>query len=848
MIDAQDWGRLKELFISASEMDAAERRELLDGVAADDPGIAARLGTLLDAHDRSGGFLEDRVAREAEAMIEEAASSAWIGRRLGAYAIVRLLGRGGMGMVFLGERVDGSFVKHVAVKVVGAPVASESLLRRFAVERQTLAQLEHPNIARLLDGGATPDGFPYLVMEYVPGEPIDRHCELHGLDVDARLRLFLDVCGAVEHAHRNLVVHRDLKPSNILVTPDGTVKLLDFGIAKLLEIEPGGASYRTRTEAAALTPEYASPEQVRREPITTSCDVYTLGLLLHRLLTGEHPYTFPDTSLAAAARVICDEAPERPSDALARRARSDGDPSAARRARRLRGDLDNIVLTALRKEPSRRYSSVDALAADVRRHLDGLPVQARGDSVAYRAAKFVRRHRVPVAAAAVVLLSLVVGIVATARQAERARHEARLANEQRDRAEAMSTFLQGMLGAADASAYSAGRGRGVATTVAEVLDRAAERAGTDFKGRPEAEAAIRTTLGKTYRTLGILDASETQLRRAVELERRLVGEHDPEFADTSAWLAATLAAKGKADEAEPILRDAVAILRASLPERAGRLAMAVNELGLVRWSRGDAAGAETLFLEVIDLTRRYVPGGHPVAAAALGNLGLVRDAHGDLDGAIRFYREALAALKALPESKPVEIAISTANIATALRLRGQYDESERLARESLDLFTAALGADNATFVAPSWTNLAELHRLEGRFADAEREVDGALATLHAKLPPEHPMTAWAEGVRGMILTDTGRAAAGEPSLRRALELARHIFAPRDRRTALAAIQLGHCLTVERKFGDAEPLLVDGARDLEAALGPDHPRTRLARTWIAELKAQENAAHGRSTYR
>jgi serine/threonine protein kinase/tetratricopeptide (TPR) repeat protein len=848
MSDAEHWDRLKELFISAAEMDAAGREALVDRVKEDDPELAARLATLLESHDRTGGFLQPEVAREAAAIVGEAASSAWIGRRLGPYAIVRLLGHGGMGTVFLGERVDGSFTKQVAVKVVGAPTASEALVRRFAVERQALAQLEHPNIARLLDGGATPDGCPFLVMEYVPGDPIDRHCDLRGYDVEARLRLFLDVCGAVEHAHRNLVVHRDLKPSNILVTPDGTVKLLDFGIAKLLEIEPGGAPFRTRTEVAALTPEFASPEQVRREPITTSCDVYTLGLLLHRLLTGEHPYAFPDTSLAAVERVICEQAPERPSDALARRARADGDPSAARRARRVLGDLDNIVLTALRKEPSRRYASVGALAADVRRHLDGLPVLARGDSVAYRATKFVRRHRVPVAAAAVVLLSLVAGIVATARQAERARREARLANEERDRAEAMSSFLQGMLGAADASAYSAGRGRGVATTVAEVLDQAAERAGIDFRDRPEAEAAIRTTLGKTYRTLGLLDASEKQLRRAVELERRLVGEHDPEFADTSAWLAATLAAKGKSDEAEPILRDAVSILRASLPERAGRLAMAVNELGLVRWSRGDPTGAETLFLEVIDLARRYVPGGHPVAAAALGNLGLVRDAHGDLDGAIRFYREALAALEALPDSKPVEIAISKANIATALRLRGQYDESERLLRESLDLFTTALGADNATFVAPSRANLAELHRLEGRFADAEREVDGALATLHAKLPPEHPMTAWAEGVRGMILTDTGRAVAGEPLLRRALELARHIFAPRDRRTALAAIQLGHCLTVERKFAEAEPLLADGARDLEAALGPDHPRTRLARTWLAELKARRNAAQDGSTYR
>jgi tetratricopeptide (TPR) repeat protein len=571
-----------------------------------------------------------------------------------------------------------------------------------------------------------------------------------------------------------------------------------------------------------------------RARITTSSDVYALGVLLYRLLTGEQPYTFPDSSLASAERVICEEEPERPSEKLARRGASGRDAAVGRMARRIRGDLDNIVLAALRKEPERRYASVERLAEDVRRHLDRLPVAARGDSVVYRASRFVRRHRVQVVAGVIVVLSLVSGLIAATWQAQRARREARLANDQRARAEAMSTFLEGMLGAADASAYGVGRGRGVTTTVADVLDQAADKAGTDFAGRPDAEAAIRTTLGKTYRSLGILDKSEKQLRRAVELERGLVGEHHPDYADAEAWLATTLYAQGKLDDAEKSLRDAIPILRTSLPQRAARLAAAANDLGLVLWSRGDPASAEPWLLETIDITRRYIPGGHPIAGAALGNLGLIHDAHGDLDGALGFYRESVAALEKLPGPKPFEIGIAKGNIATALRLRGQYEESERTMHESIDLLTAALGADNATFVAPSQANLAELHRVEGRFADAEREIDAAIAILQAKLPSGHPMIAWAESVRGMIFTDTGRAEQGEPPLRRALEFSRRVYLPHDRRTALAAIQLGHCLTIEKKFAEAEPLLTDGARDIEAALGPDHPRSRLARTWLADL--------------
>jgi serine/threonine-protein kinase len=839
MTDASSWARLKELFFIASEMSRAGQEELLAELAPGEPEIAARLSRLLAAHERTGGFVENALSREADSMLTDAAASAWIGRRVGPYEIVRLLGRGGMGTVFLAERADGAFEKQVAVKLVSAPVASETLLRRFAAERKTLAQFEHPNIARLVDGGATAEGVPYLVMEYVDGLPIDRYCEEKSLGVTARLELFLSVCDAVENAHRHLVVHRDLKPSNVLVTREGTVKLLDFGIAKVVSGDSEASLQRTATKMDALTPAYASPEQVRGGPITTSTDVYALGILLHRLLTGDHPYEFPDSSLAAAERVICEQEPERASDALVRKAREVGDAAATRRARRVRGDLDKIVQQALRKEPPRRYGSVGELAEDVRRHLSGRAIAARSDSAWYKTAIFVRRHRVQVAAGALVAASLLAGIAVATRQARRAEAE-------RAKAQELNRFLQGMLGAADSSWYSAGRAHGSATTVSQVLDQAAERAGVDFVDRPEIEATIRTTLGKTYRSLGLLGPSEAQLRRAVELERRLVGEDHPDFADTSSWLAQTLMGEAKLDEAEPMLRHSIAVMRGALPARAARLVGAINDLGLLLWGRGDTEKAEPAFLEAIALSRRYLGDGAPIEAAALGNVGLIHDARGDLDGALDFYRQALAALERIPGPPFFEHAISQSNIATVLRIRGQYPESERLYNEALATLEKTLGPDDATFVAPMLANLADLHRLEGRIAEADREINRSLDLLAAKFPRDHPLFGWAEAVHGLVLLESGHVTEGEASLRRALDVCRRSFRPNDRRTALTEAELGHCLAIEHRYVEAEPLLVEGSENLSKALGDGHPRTKLARSWLAEMHTDEVTPRPRTT--
>lgn len=444
MITPADWQRVKEAFHSAVELDPEQRKSFLDEFRSSEPELFRELESLL-AHQQPTVQVFDDKALLLSGLAQDDPLP-WEGRKIGAYQVVAKIGEGGMGAVFQAIRVDDHYLKNVAIKVVRAACATQPYLQRFRGERQILATLDHPHIAHLLDGGATEDGLPYLVMEYVSGLPIDEYCDQHKLSIEERLKLFLKVCSAVEYAHQKLVIHRDLKPANILVTSEGQPKLLDFGIAKLLDPE---LYFQTidadGTNAWPMTPEFASPEQVRGDQITTASDVYSLGVVLYRLMTGHAPYILPGTGMAQWSRVILETEPERPSIIVERQPENSGPQSTGKPAnsdeiaqarstrvhalrRTLSGDIDNIVLMALRKDPARRYASVEQLANDIRRTLDGLPVTARPDTITYRVGKYVRRHRVLVTAAALVVLSLTAGMFISLRQA-------RIAEQQRAVAE-----------------------------------------------------------------------------------------------------------------------------------------------------------------------------------------------------------------------------------------------------------------------------------------------------------------------------------------------------------------------------------------------------------------------------
>ncbi len=445
-MNLEKWEKAKEIFNSALESKEGQRTAFLHSACGDDQELRTEVETLLASFANAENFIETPAMADALKLVDDHHGEAFAGRRIGHYTLIKEIGQGGMGTVYLATRADDEYKKRVAIKLIKRGMDSDDILRRFRNERQILASLDHPNIAKLLDGGTTDEGLPFFVMEYIEGQPLTNYCDSHRLSTLERLKLFREICAAVQHAHQNLIVHRDLKPSNIVITPEGTPKLLDFGIAKFLNPNLSPQTMApTATMMRMMTRDYASPEQVRGEPITTASDIYSLGVLLYKLLTGHQPYQFKTPLRQEMERVICESTPERPSTMVARTETidtADGattmitpesvsnsrDTQPEKLKRALSGDLDNIILMAMRKEPQRRYASVAEFSEDIRRHLEGLPVLAMKDTFKYRASKFIKRHRVGVAATVLIILTLVGGIIATVIQAGRA-------ERQRERAE-----------------------------------------------------------------------------------------------------------------------------------------------------------------------------------------------------------------------------------------------------------------------------------------------------------------------------------------------------------------------------------------------------------------------------
>jgi eukaryotic-like serine/threonine-protein kinase len=572
---AERWRQVDALLDRVLDLPRDSRATFLDSSRTADPAVRAEVLRLLAAQHGAERFLARPAGEFALSMLASGAEV--VDRdelpspsRIGPYRVLREVGRGGMGRVFLAERDDPELRQRVALKVLRGGLASSHLVRRFLDERQILASLDHQNIARLLDGGITEDRLPWFAMEYVDGIPIDRYCAENRLDLSARLQLFLPVCDAVQYAHRNLVVHRDLKPSNILVTADGRVKLVDFGIAKLLAPEAGAEGGElTHAGARPMTPGYASPEQLRGEPVSTASDVYAAGVLLYMLLAEQHPHLVPGRPAHEVARAILEEVPRPPSAV-----------SATGLRRRLRGDLDTIVLTGMRKEAERRYATVEQLAADIRRHLGGLPVTARPDTWGYRTGKFVRRHRTGVAGAVAFGVLLVgYGFTVTV-HAERIGREAAKTEQVRD-------FLVSLFTEADP-----GVTQGREPTASELVDEGARRVKTELADQPEIQAEMMATLGQVYLALGRYREASEQLTAALTIQRGIVAVPDEVEARTAQLLASALHFLGRLHEAEAIVREVVHIRRALHGESDHRVGRVLNDLGDLLHTKGELREAE----------------------------------------------------------------------------------------------------------------------------------------------------------------------------------------------------------------------------------------------------------------
>jgi len=900
------WARVSPILDELLERPEAEWAGLVEQRCGGDEELRREVLRLLSAHAHAGGFLSQPAFDLAPTITDQAASAAEPERAApasaGPWRVVRELGRGGMGVVYLAERAGEQFRQRAALKLVRTGLDSEEVLARFHRERRILASLDHPHIARLLDGGRSEDGRPYLAMEYVEGQPLTAYCRERALGVEERLRLFLSICKAVQHAHSRLVVHRDLKPSNILVTGTGEPRLLDFGIAKLLAEEEGDRAL-TRTGLSVMTPDYAAPEQLRHEPVSTATDVYALGVILYELLAGRHP--FRDRPSGAGDGTARPEPPA-PSTVC--------EDKTLRR--RLAGDLDTIVRMALRDEPARRYASAEALGRDIDRHLAGLPVSARPDTVGYRTRKFVRRHRLAVAAAAALTLTAGSALLALSYALSAAR--GRLAEA--ERAEAIQSFLVDTLGEADPA-----RARGHETTVREALDRGAARLPTALTRQPRTRAELLRTMGALYHALGhddratpllaealrladaeygpgsvevgrvLLEKADTHYwydsnqeaaladwkralgifraapadhrrevataldgiglvqrelgryeeaekshREALAVARAVQGGDSPDVAKKLTSLANTLHRAGREEEAMVAAADAVRIYRAGGESVRPDLADALEKLGLALAGGGRLAEAEAPLRESLALRRRIYGQEHPVVLEGVNSWASLLEKQGRIAEALPMRRDALEVARRVLVPGG-DLAVHVNNLALLCYRSGDWACAEAGFREALGLWRISYG-ERHIHVASGHNNLGMSLLEQGKLANAEDELRAALELRRALAGEESAEVAQSSRNLGLAQLRQGRLGQARADLDRAVELSRRVYAPRHPRLAEALMARADLALAEKRRQDAVRDLEEALAIREEKLGGDNPLTAKAR---AEL---ERARGGRVTGR
>jgi len=798
--NAERWPIVSPYLDLAMDMPEPQRAAWLASLEARDPALAAELQTLLGERD-AATFARFLDASAAPASLE--------GRTVGAYTLESLIGSGGMGSVWLARRHDGRFERRVAVKVLNAVIAGRAAEARFTREGRILGRLAHPHIARLIDAGVSDAGHSYLVLEHVEGEPIDRYCETRRLDTAARLRIFLDVLDAVAHAHVNLIVHRDIKPSNVLVTRDGEAKLLDFGIATLLDRDADLAAVLTRDGARAMTPAYAAPEQMTGGAITTATDVYALGVLLFVLLAQRHPAGDALASPADLLRAVVDRDAPRLSEV---------DP-------RLAGDLDTIVAKALKRSPGERYASASALADDIRRYLAHEPIAARRDSAVYRASKFVRRNRRAVTAVVAATIALV-GVIAfyTSRLAT----ERDLARREAAKSAKVTELLSGLLQSSDPYSVRSDRER----TVGGLLDAAATRLPKELAGQPDVEVEMLEVLGKIDADNSQPDKAEPLLRQAIDIGRRTLGADDPRVAQSLNTLGVVLRNKGDRTAAKPLLEEALRIRRKRFGENHQDVAVTLEDLGTLYQDEGSLDQAERLFRESLAIRRKVLGDGDHETATSLNDLALVLRDKGQYAEAETLLLEALAIYRRVSGPEHPDVATTLNNLSLAAQDRHDFVTAEARSRESVAIARKALGDAHPGRVS-GLNNFAYALREEGKYDEAAAVLNEALRVAVPALGDDHWLVAVCRVNLARVDLARGNASAARTLLASALRSFEKTMSPHHWRIAVTESLLGAALTQLGQFDEAERLLVDANEVLEKVPG-QADEARDARARLAAL--------------
>jgi serine/threonine protein kinase/tetratricopeptide (TPR) repeat protein len=776
------YDRIKSILLGVLAAPAAERDTRLEELCAGDASLRAEVESLL-AHEAAslGGIVAAGAASLIAPTVPVGAGADILpaGPAIGPYTISGVLGQGGMGTVYRAEQTH-PLRRTVALKLIRHGLDSAGIVARFAAERQALARMDHPHIAKVLDAGASADGRPYVVLELVDGIPLLPYCDAHRLSTEARVALFLGVCQGVQHAHQRGIIHRDLKPSNVLVrTVDGVPvpKIIDFGIAKAMGDPHDVSLLMTQVGSVIGTPEYMSPEQagVLEVGMDTRTDVYSLGVMLYEMLSGHRPYEFKSYSPLEIQRVLRDSVPVRPSTVVTRPvAAGEGavpvtpatlsaarQTTAHRLRRRLAGDLDNIVLRAMAREPDERYGSVEQLADDLRRHAEGRPVRARPATWRYRVQKFVRRHRAGVATAAAVGVLLLAAAAALVVQASRIAEERDRAQREAETAKQVSEYITGLFQGfnpwdREAHVESAAARR--------VLDRAATRVRTELGAQPALQASLLHTIGTAYRGLGDYGTSAGLLESALAMRRRDLGTRHPDVAAT------------------------------------------LNELGWVLWEQSDFAPAERHAVEALALRRDLLDPAHPDVADSLNLLGHVRIDMGRWDRGEAPAREAVARYERLLGADHGELVDPLIYLTTVLIERGEFEAAQAVAQRALAVATKAFG-ERHPWTLTAFGNIAWVARMRGDYATAEK-IYGGILTVARKVAPGHPRVAFVMLSLGRVLNDRGEYPAAVPILREGLEASRARPSPNRRQEAQILRELATSLDRLGRRGEAEPLCLE----------------------------------------
>ena len=702
-----------------------ERAAWLQKHCGDNPRLMKAMLRMIDAAGDCGDFLEVGAA--------DAMQPNHVGKRIGRYELISELGRGGMGAVYRARRADGAFEQEVAIKLFLQDLVSESARQRFETERQILASLEHPGIARLIDGGTTSDGTAFVVMELIEGESITHYCERHALDLQARLKLFQTICHTLEVAHEKGIVHRDIKPDNVLATAQGRTVLVDFGIAKVLRAEEfAGPLPATVQGLTALTPDYASPEQVRGQEIGVASDIYSLGVLLYEILTGSRPYTTHSLSPGEIERNVCETIPPDPSSRVATmRAIPPSGLEDNRKLRgRLRGDLDRIVMTALRKQPQQRYQSAASFAADIGRYLSGMPVKARGASRLYRTGKFVVRHRLVVTATVIAFLALIGGLVAVSLQAREAQLQRDIAVQEASRARSAKDFLIELIGRADPYENS-----GSATLIGAIRQSIA---GIDsrFKGQPQLEADMRYAIGFALQNLGEIEPAREQLEKSLALRRQHGTRLD--VAEATTGLGIIDWWKSDFEAAEKYFRAALDLIDVDTSQQATvlRIDTLINFAGMLI-DAGDYTRSETISRKAIAASSEWAEVPPSTLATLWGNLATAEEGNKKFDAAARSFEKTLQMQrKATGEMNPA-YAVVLNNQAHLFVDQGQLESGIANLKQSLAIRRQTLGSNHPQ-VATALFNLAHVQTRAGDFVAAEGNALEAIKIAKDSYPPGHP--------------------------------------------------------------------------------------------------------------